>query len=75
MTESLFRIVDSQLFKIFGDRYIEDRLAIWDKFFSLHGEILNAGTLDQCLDRVYTKSGAETLQEFWDYIEIQATFL
>lgn len=51
---------------------------VWDRIFSFHDETWEpfhpGKNLEDCLMRVYTKSGAKTLEEFKDYIELQVTF-
>lgn len=75
MDDILFDVVRAQIKKVVGDKYEEDRIDIWDKLFSSHGEDWDSSSLEQCLAGVYAKSGAKTIQEFQDYIELQLTFL
>lgn len=77
MTNTLFFIVRDEIQKVLGTKYYtNESKEMWIKLFANHGEEYSISSpLTDSLSRIYAKSGAKTLQEFQDYLELQLTFL
>jgi len=76
-TDEIYMIID-QLFKNTGCLDHIARVDLLDSLFSRH-DIFWGGSyehnLDSCLIKLYQKSGADCLDDFSNFIEIELTFL